>query len=520
MCGAGQLCQAGQCACAPGQTLCGSACVDLQNTVADCGACGVACAPGQACMAGVCSEPLGPDGCSGSARDISLTAVDAYQTVKIPLSNGVTPIMTAARKVDVVQGRSTLFRVSVAPATGFVPRQLSARVVVKNGMNTDQFFSKMMVTKASTDADSASTFQITVPPEKIQDGTSYSVELVECGQAPASGVMISPRLPAMGDLPLDARKTGVLKITLIPLVANSHTPDTSDATLATYKAYMEAMYPIEHLELTVGRPLNVAYPVNWNNALDQLRQQRATDKPAADVYYFGMLEPTDTFKEYCRSGCTAGVGYVGAATQAATHVAMGLAFGDETSAGVMAHEVGHNHGRNHAPCAPGNQISGVDPMYPYAGAITSTWGYDLRSQKFMAPDKNKDIMGYCDPKWISDYNYSALIDRVATMNGSMFTYTPDDVIMSYQVMLIDHDGPRWSQPFAEPAAPFGDAEQADVLDLDGDAIDSVTVYRTVVGDNEGTTLLVPPAKQGWNAVRTVDGTMLPFSAPISVPRPH
>lgn len=471
-------------------------------------------------MGGVCSEPLGADGCVGSARDISLAAVDVYQTIKIPLSKGVTPIATSARNAAVVQGRSTLFRVSVTPATGFVPRQLSARVVVKNGMTIDQYFSKIMVSKASSDADSASTFQITVPPEKIQADTSYSVELVECGAAPATGMMLQPRLPAMGDLPLDARKTGILKVMVIPLVANAHTADTADATLATYKAFMEAMYPIEHLELTVGKPLNITYPVNWNTALDQLRQQRATDKPAADVYYFGMLKPTDTFKDYCRSGCTAGVGYVGAATQSATHVAMGLAFGDETSAGVMAHEVGHNHGRNHAPCAPGGQISGVDPMYPYTGAITNTWGYDSRTQKFMAPDKNKDIMGYCDPKWISDYNYIALIDRVAAINGSMFTYTPDDVVMNYQVMLIDQDGPRWSQPFAEPDAPFGDAEQADVLDIDGHAIDSVTVYRTLTGDNQGTTLLVPPAKQGWNAVRTLDGTMLPFSAPISVPRPR
>lgn len=59
-----------------------------------------------------------------------------------------------------------------------------------------------------------------------------------------------------------------------------------------------------------------------------------------------------------------------------------------------------------------------------------------------------------------------------------------------------------------------------MLDIDGQPIERVTVYRTLVGDGDASTILVPPAKRGWNAVRTLDGAMLPFSAPIAVPRPE
>jgi hypothetical protein len=85
------------------------------------------------------------------------------------------------------------------------------------------------------------------------------------------------------------------------------------------------------------------------------------------------------------------------------------------------------------------------------------------------------------------------------------------------VLLVDKNGPRWSQPFARPEEPFGQPEDADVLDIDNRVVERVTVYRTVIGDNDGATLLVPPAKQGWNAVRTNDGATLSFAAPISVP---
>jgi uncharacterized protein YutD len=267
-------------------------------------------------------------------------------------------------------------------------------VKIKNGATMDQYFARQKVSTSSTDADTASTFQVTVPPEKILADTTYSVELVECDDS--SGTMQQPRFPATGEATLDALKTGGVKITIIPLVSNAHMADTSDATLKIYQAFMEAMYPIDHVMFTVGQPMSVAYPVDWDNTIDQLRMRRQSDKPASDVYYYGMLMPLPTLKEYCKSGCTAGVGYVGTVAQPQTRVALGLAFGDELSAAVMAHEVGHNHGRNHAPCAPGGNISGVDANYPYKDAIVGVWGYDLRNKTFYAPDKAKDIMGYCD----------------------------------------------------------------------------------------------------------------------------
>jgi hypothetical protein len=471
-------------------------------------------------MAGACRSPSGADGCMGAAQGITITEVAAYQSIKIPLSKGVT-LIDPAMRTGIVQGRPTLFRVAVTPGTGFMARDLSARITIKTGATEDQYFAKQQVTKASTDADTASAFQISVPPEKIGEGTTYSVELVECGAAPAAtGTSTDTRFPAMGDTPLMARNTGTLRIVVIPLSSNAHMPDTSDKSLQVYKDYLLSMYPVSKVEITVGKALDVSYPVNWNSVIEQLRTQRQADKPAAETYYYGFLKPTDTLREYCQRGCTAGVGYVGSATQSQTRVALGLAFADETSASTMAHEVGHNHGRQHAPCAPGNQIQGVDTTYPYDGAKLGVWGYDSRKKTFFDPTKTTDIMGYCDPKWISDYTYKGLLDRSSTINKQSLVITNPDAIQQYRALIVDADGPRWSQPFTEPAEPFGTPEDADILDLDGQPIERVTVYRTEIGDSVGATVLVPEPIDGWHAIKLNDALPLAFSAPITVPNPR
>jgi len=536
-CATGKLCEAGQCVCPAGQTACDAECADLQLSSQHCGMCGNACDAGETCMAGTCRAPLGADGCSGEPGDLRIQEVAAFQTIKVPLSRGVTAIATAMRPA-IIQNRPTLFRVYVTPGSGFMAREFSARVTVTNGTGEDQYFAKQRITKASTDADTASTFQVSVPRDRIGEDTRYSVELVECtpgagpgptvppaagsggagaggrgGQGGSGGTAApgaaGPRFPADGDVELAAVDTGILKIRFIPLTANGRTADTSDAGLAGYKEYLEAMYPVDEVQFIIGDPLEVAYPVSWNRVLDQLRALRQRAQGAAEEYYYGLLRPTETFQQFCRGGCTAGVSYIGSVGQTGTRVSLGLAYSDEMSAGIMAHEVGHAHGRAHAPCAPGG-IQGVDSRFPHDGASTGVWAYDFRSMKFINPSTTKDIMGYCEPKWISDYTYNALVTRSSMLNEQMLTFTDPATIRAYRVLLLDAEGLSWSEPFPRPDAPFGTAEEADALDASGQVAARVTVYRTTIADNYGFTILVPPPQPGWHAIQLRDAPPLPF----------
>jgi hypothetical protein len=443
--------------------------------------------------------------------------------VQIGIMASGAEVPAAMRNTDLVAGRETVFRIFVTPGSGFTAREISARVTLVNGDASDQFFSKKTVSAASTVDDTSSTIQVTVPPDKITADSHYYVELVECS-TPAGGGAGMARFPATSDLALGARTTGGLKIKVIPISLASRVPSTEDSFYDQFRSYMLAMYPITDISITAGTPITFQPPANsdwsqldWNGMLDSMRSKRQADAPAADVYYFGMIQPTDTFGQYCGRGCTAGIGFVTQQNDSSRRVAVGIGWPGSQSQITMAHEVGHNHGRNHAPCVPqGGSISGVDASFPYDGASIGVWGYNASTKMFVNPKGTTDIMGYCNTQWISDYTYDGLVNRVAAVDGAKSFVVNPDVLARWRTLLVDSRGPRWGLPSEALEPPAGEPETAQIYDDKGDVIDYVTVYRTLVSDIDAASIMVPEPEPGWYAVEVSGSTPHPFAAPVAI----
>ncbi|HEX7500099.1 MAG TPA: M66 family metalloprotease [Polyangia bacterium] len=342
----------------------------------------------------------------------------------------------------------------------------------------------------------------------------YSVEVVECSTQ--SGTAMQARFPTTGDIDLGVKTTGGLKIKVIPIQFGTILPDTSPAALAVYADEMATEYTINDISITVGDTLTATSPIDWSGMLDQVRAKRTADKPAADVYYFGLVKPADTLRTYCQSSCTTGIGFVVTSatgtTAGSSRAAVGVGFADKSSAQTMSHEVGHNHGRNHAPCSTAGTISGVDAKFPYSTGSIGSWGYDYRTQALLDPAKNSDIMGYCSSKRMSDYTYGGITSRVATVNGVAMVYTPNYALARWRIMLIDERGPRWGIPITDEAPAEGDAESATIYDATGTELTHVTVYRTDIADMPASMYMVPEPQTGWYAVSAAGAPPLPFAA--------
>ena len=331
------------------------------------------------------------------------------------------------------------------------------------------------------------------------------MEIVECTDA--TGPIETAAFPASGDASLGTRATGVLRIQVVPISIGGLLPDTSASALAVYQDYMERMYPVTGVELTVGSSLNAPTQVTadgtgWSETLDAVRDRRYQDSAPADLYYFGLLTPAATLQQYCRNSCVTGVGFlVESATgfDAMMRAAIGIGYTDQYSVETMAHEVGHNHGRYHAPCG----VTDPDPGFPYPNAQLGWWGFDWDSTLYRA-NQYVDIMSYCDNQWISDYTYQGLLDRVAAVNAAARVVVPTEYLGFYRVLLVEPGDAKWGLPIPDEVAPAGTPELARVYDEYGVELDRVVVYRTPMVGLDAASVMVPEPEPDWYSIALDD----------------
>lgn len=391
-------------------------------------------------------------------QGLRATGVALFQSVKVTLSDANGTVALEDRSAPVVANRTTVVRVYVAPEAGWVPQSVTAQIILRNeGEAPFNLALTRYVSTASSDANPTSVFTFDVPRERVRIGTRLAVQLLApTGRAAPEGRDNPARLPADGGtLDLDVQPNpGTLRVTLVPYIYNTDTsgrlPDTSDLQLQRYRGILTAMYPIEDVTFTVHAPLTWARPLLSNGSFDfttmlnELRNVRRTDGADDDVYYYGLVRPSDEFQSYCRRGCVLGQGFVSGQDDVSRRVAGGLGFPGESSAGTLAHELGHLHGRLHAPCG----ATGTDFAYPHENGALGVWGYDAR-RRFFFPPGLFDFMSYCSPEWISDYNYRAIYERVTSVNmpTAQRIVRPDAVTETRSARLLRWgDGPLRLDP--------------------------------------------------------------------------
>ena len=473
-----------------------------------CGGCDNTCGGGNLCESGSCA---GPDGCSDMVvSDLSLSAIDVFQSVQVPIMENGMAIASGSRNADVAVGRKTLFRIYVQPGAGWVQREVSARLELTDvdaptPDQTQVFFAKITPSGASSDDDPNSTFQVEVPPDAIGASTRYAVTLVECGAAAANTGSAGGRFPADGYQPVEALETGILQVHIVPVQTTDPAPDTSDTALQAFKERLIAVYPVTDVTFTVGEPLSTSAS-SMCNLVGEISSRRSADGAPNDVYYYG-LTPGILGGQ---SGCS-GASQSANGDKASCGWAQGFTQDDGTTgAATMCHELGHAHGRLHAPC----NVQDPDPNYPYPDADIGVWGYDFRFSQFLEPTR-KDMMSYCpEPRsdaWVSDYNYQAILQRVIAVNAlpEVPAESADAAlpVVSWRMLTSDSAGVQWVEgPLFVRGTPEGTAIRAIVHDANG-PMQAIEVYKRDLEDgvsDHAFMLILPQPDASWYAIEVPD----------------
>ena len=231
-----------------------------------------------------------------------------------------------------------------------------------------------------------------IPASVVQPGLEMVIEIDPQGTLdPSLGV--ERRIPATGRASVRVERMPALRLTWIPMISHE-SPDSSILDLTRGLTAESPLFwptrtllPVGEFELAVHDTVRTS----TRDAFELLREVEAIRviEGGAGHYMGSMANLT-------------GAGGV-AATPGQSSVA---APGDYT----IAHELGHNLNLLHAPCGG---AGAPDESFPSATASIGAWGYDFRGGGRLIPPSHKDLMAYCQPRWISDYHFTnALLYRL------------------------------------------------------------------------------------------------------------
>ena len=273
-----------------------------------------------------------------------------------------------------------------------------------------------------------------IPAEVVGPGLEMVVEIDPDGTVDA-GLGVARRIPETGRLALDVRDMPLFELTLIPFL-RAEDPDLSVlAPIAAMAADPEnhellqdtrSLLPVGRLTVRAHEPVMTSGPRFrrldiWTEAVRVME--------GGSGHYMGMMSPESL-------GYTGGgLAYLG-----------GWSSWAAMASDVIAHELGHNMSLRHAPCGGS---TGLDPAYPYSYASTGVWGYDFRDEgSLVSPNLYRDLMSYCGPEWVSDYNFDkALRFRLAARGGAAAASSAS----ANKSLLLWGSTDSTGTPFLEPA---------------------------------------------------------------------
>ena len=236
-----------------------------------------------------------------------------------------------------------------------------------------------------------------VPGSVLQPGVEMVIE-VDPDTTVTLSLGVHERIPETGRLALEVHEMPPLNLTVVPYLWRSE-PDTAFARQVgeltpEHETLWETrnLLPVGDLDLRTHEPVWTDLDPIFENSMALLREVEALRlMEGSSRRYMGML----------RDG--GGQGFI-----------PGRATVSELVGETMAHELGHNMSLLHAPCAV-TQV--VDPRYPHERGAIGARGYDMRDSSLIAPT-TADLMGYCRPRWISDYHFTKAAEHRLRANAS------------------------------------------------------------------------------------------------------
>lgn len=369
-------------------------------------------------MAGAAGMPT-----SGPARDVQLTLVEANQATAVALSDAeLQP--TTQRSAPLITGRPALLRAHFKLSSSFVPRELSAVLDLKRGGSAEVRRVSKLVAKSSESDDPTSTFDFLLSESDVTADLALSVELQEAAPNLLANAF-AVRFPKQGSALFGAKSGAMeLHVVIVPALTQGGSPLSSPERRTRIEKHLFDLYPVQKVSVAWKEPAAPEIATDRLTSYELLRDMCQRDHAAPNVLYHLIIRREDSgfgfrgisLGENSATLACSAVGITVVENAAGEDVA--YIDGTDTPNGgnpnTIAHELSHNHGRRHVLCG---DVANPDLEFPYEDGFLGAQGYSLSENALKPTSQFRELMGYCSPRWVSDWTWSHLEERVRVMTS-------------------------------------------------------------------------------------------------------
>ena len=410
--------------------------------------------------------------CDPSPERSTAYLIQSIQSARFPVA--LVAGEDALLRVFPISARSTDARIPPARATFFVGGAEVHTVDIPGQA------APIPTTLAHAEASLDRSANVRVPGSVVRPGLEMVVE-IDPDETLDAGLEVARRVPESGRMPVRVEAMPTLDLTVVPFIWRTR-PDSTAARLAEEMAQdpeghrllwdTRTLLPVGDISLTAHPP--VLTSTNDSDALlDEVGAIRAIE--GGSGYWMGAL-----------SGEAEGAWGVAWIDGWTSYARLGIV--DPSEEGLtIAHELGHSMSLYHAPCGTSSVL---DTGYPWADGSIGAWGIDFRSgNDVLVPPTWSDLMSYCVPAWVSEYNLYLAMNHRLSRETSVERFAASGPVLLVWGGIDEKGVPYLNPVFAVEAPPTlpapGGGHRLVGRTTDGEVLFDFGFDMKAVADREG-----------------------------------